>query len=209
MDLAPTKEEIDAALDHRRTPSNHDLDRLLQALFEPTADTAIGARLEAELRDLLGDPPRKFATASAFEANGRDYRGQAWKEQISHHRLPPTPTELAIWLAVTTPGHPRPRPYCPSPFIGVWRQLQPTTATWHLDPDGGMRSDDTALAERTHWCVHRIKPRAATFVDDELWFSTKGCVARSLFAICELTDRTLGGFRSGLDGRIDYKLERA
>lgn len=207
MDLAPTEQEIEAALDHRRIPSKQDLEHLLQLLFEPTSDPTVAGRLEADLRDLLGEPSRKFSTASAFEANGRDYFGQTWKELISHHRLPPAPTELAIWLAVTTTGYPRPRPFCPSPLVGVWRELQPTTATWHLDPDGRMRTDDPSLAERTHWCVHRIKPRA-TFVDDELWFSTNGSVARALMVIRELTDGTLGGYRSGLDGRINYKLER-
>lgn len=208
MDPAPTEGEIEAALDRSRIPNKHDLARLLQVFFEPTADTAAVSLLEAALRDLLADQPRKIATASAFEANVRRYFGQAWKELVSYRRLPPTPTELAIWLAVTSPGYPRPRPYCPAPFIGAWRELQPTTAAWQLDADGCMRTDDPALAKGTRWCVHRIKPRP-TFVDDELWLMADDAVAPTVLVIREVTERTLGGFRSGLDGRIDYKLERA
>ncbi len=208
MDLAPTEQDIEAALDHSRIPNKHDLARLLQLYFATTADTAIVGCLEVDIRDLLADPRRKSATASAFEANGRAYFGQAWKELVSHHRLPPTPTELAIWLAVTTTGYPRPRPYCPAPFIGAWRQLQPMAASWHFERDGGMRTDDRSLSERTRWCVHRVKSRAAAFIDDELWFRASDRVIPTLMVIRELTDRTLGGYRPGLDGRINYQLER-
>jgi hypothetical protein len=209
MDLAPTEQQIEAALDHSRIPDKHDLSNLLQWFFEPTNDAALGARFETEVRSLLEDPRRKAVASAQFGANSERYFGQAWKELVSHHRIPPTPTELAIWIALTTKGYPQPRPYCPASFVGAWRELQPSSATWQLSADGGVRTDDPALAARTRWCVHRIKPGGPSFENDEMWFTSEQLVVKTALVIREITATALVGYRVGLDGRIDYRLERA
>lgn len=208
MHAEPTWQEIEVALDDSRIPNKHDLARLLQCYFVAPIEPTQIVRFDHDVRDMLSDPRRRIMLADEFIANGRDYMGQAWKELVSNHRMPPTPTELALWLAVTTKGYPRPRPYCPIELVGSWRQVTPSAAQWRLDAEGTMSTDDPAFGGRTRWCAHRIKPDKQTFAGDELWFTSPQRVIATVLALEEVTGTSIKGFGVGLDGRINYRLER-
>lgn len=136
MTFEPTQAEIEAALDRARVPDAKDLKRVLESFFDGAIEASAVARLEDELKIVLGDPGRRVLMSDVFVGNSKKYAGQAWKELLSYRTVSPTPTELAVWLAVTTKGYPPPRPYCPAPVVGVWTGTEPVRSA------GGSRQMD-------------------------------------------------------------------
>jgi hypothetical protein len=138
MTLEPTQAEIEAALDRSRIPDAKELMRVLESFFDGTVEESAAARLENELKIVLGDPERRVLMSDVFVGNSKKYVGQAWKELLSYRTISPTPTELAVWLAVTTKGYPPPRPYCPAPVVGVWTGTEPLRSRWRFEANGRM-----------------------------------------------------------------------
>jgi hypothetical protein len=137
-------------------------------LVGPIDDDSVD-RLYAQFRDLLADPEKRRAKGSTFRANGRHYLGQAWKELLSPHENRPSRAELALWLAIVTPGYPPPRPYCPPELAGRWQQSG-SDATWELASDGqfSTTAENIVLEKVVRWCAHLVA-RKGDFRGDRLW----------------------------------------
>jgi len=206
--MEPTDEQIAKAVEKYRPPTTTEIKALLGRFFVGAIDDTIVSRLDQQLADVLADKHARVATSSAFEANGRHYFGQAWKELLSYHDNAPTPTELAIWLAVVTPGYPKPRPYCPEPIVGTWAQVAPTAATWQLRADGAMTTTAPSFEARTRWCLHRLNGETTDLAKGNLWFTSDSLVLPDTLSLREITPTTIRAVRNGLDGPIPYRLER-
>jgi hypothetical protein len=170
-------------------------------------------RLDKQYRELMANPARRDGEASAFRANGRRYLGQAWKELLSPHEHAATPIELAIWLAIVTPGCPRPRWLHPKELSGKWRSFDAPHATWELAPDGAFSTDEERIKRlrAARWCVH-LGARRGDFYRDHLWLGDDAphTIAARPLLILECTARTLRLLRSGGDfGDEEYWLERS
>lgn len=155
-------------IEEGREPTRQQLAALMRRyLSEPVHEETV-ERLNRQFRELLSDEERRTTEELAFRASGRRYLGQAWKERLSpHERLPPA-AELALWLAIVTPGYPRPIPYCPAEFAGSWTSN--TGARWSLDRSGAFSTNEAPITREkvVRWCVHLVA-RKGDFRRDELW----------------------------------------
>ncbi len=155
MGIDPRSEEAIAPItEEYRVPTRAEIDALMHKFFVPPLGADAVDRLEAELHAALDDRSKRSILGSQFISNRRHYLGQAWREVLSPHNNGPTPTELAVWIAVLGKGYPSLKPHCPPDFVGSWRQTLPEAATWRLASDGSMETGDTRFSERTKWCVH-------------------------------------------------------
>ncbi len=133
-------------------PDRAELDRLLETYFVGPVDRLAGDRLQRALAEVCGSPARRSGEESSFRDNGHLYFGDLWIEDLARGVSTPDPRILAVWLAVSRPGFPEPRPYCPTRFVGTWLDR---ASSWDLAADGAFRTDLAELAEWTRWRVHR------------------------------------------------------
>lgn len=202
-------EFADLILDGRK-PTREEVGALVRRyLLEPVSDEALH-NLYAQYLGLLADEGRRRTEELAFRANGRRYFGQLWKERLSPHEQLPSPAELALWLAIVTPGYPRPRPYCPAALTGAW--LSDSGATWNLERDGGFSTTEERIRgpRVVRWCVHLVV-RKGDFRRDQLWLlgDTRHNTLHTSLLILECTSSTLRLLQSRGDfGNIEYRLSR-
>jgi hypothetical protein len=140
----------------RHVPDRAEIRALLEKFFVGPIDDATVDRLDHQFRAVQGDPAQRGPEGSDFRGNKDRYHGQAWKELLATQPAGPTPSELAVWLAVVTPGYPPPRLYCPDPLVGTWLQVTPRPARWQLSADGTFASDDPSVRKYNHWCVQHF-----------------------------------------------------
>jgi hypothetical protein len=192
-------------------PTANEIATLLRRYLDGPVDDADVARLDQQFRDLMQDKARRGPEQSAFRANGRRYLGQAWKELLSPHDQLPSPVELALWLAIVTPGYPPPRWYCPEELVGTWRQKAPGEAIWELHADGSFATTDSQLARLgvPRWCVHLVARRGDLY-RDHVWLTdrAKHTVSAKSLLITEYAAGRMRLVRSGDSGDIEYQLER-
>ena len=194
-------------------PTRDELAVLLRRYLDGPVDDEAVARLDLQFRELLADSSRRGPEESAFRANGRRYLGQAWKELLSPHEHLPSPVELALWLAVVTPGYSPPRWLRPAELVGRWQQHEPNAAHWELASDGRFSSTEKRLARlvESRWCVH-LRSRRGDLVRDQLWLidDQPHTNSRKPFIIIECTDDRLRLVQPGGDfGDVEYKLTRS
>ena len=204
----PTETEIAALRDRQHIPDRQGISAVLGRYFADAIDDATVDRLHVAVQALLVDPDRKSVAQDAFLANGRQYQGQLWKELVSNHRYPASPSELAIWLAVTTPGHPPPRAYCPSELVGIWTQVKPRPATWQLEANGALQTTEPGFLARTRWCVHRKSAPRGGLAGAELRLTSGSEPLPLALTIDELGASVLLAGHGSVDGSVDYRLER-
>lgn len=198
-------------VDSDREPTRAEIAALMRTYLEGDIDDATVDRLDAQFRALLADRERYLAEGSAFRANSRHYFGQAWKELLSPHHHRPSPAELALWLAIVTPGYPPPRPYCPEALVGRWQSA--SGATWHLESDGRFSTTEESIAalKVVRWCVHLVM-RRGDFYLDALWLFGKEARHNTLprpLIIRECAADRLRLLRpGGAAGDVEYQLTR-
>jgi hypothetical protein len=133
-----------------------DARRLLVDYFEDPSDEHV-EKLEAVIAKMSADPSLLRARASALRANNSKFIGQLWREVLMRRVGRQTTPELAaVYVAASTFGYPRPRPYCPDDLVGTWKEVEPENARWELGADGKFVSTNSVLAECTAWCVQRV-----------------------------------------------------
>ncbi len=204
----PTEQELAAARESVRVPTRKEIEELLQLFFAPAVKADTAERLEAELHAVLDDRSKHSILSAQFESNRRRYFGHAWREVLSPHNNNPTPTELAVWIAVLGEGYPSPKPHCPPEFVGSWRQTLPEAATWRLGSDGSMETKDSRFFERTKWCVHRGEFPGGSFPHDELWFTGPRHPIPLFVGVAEVTSNLLRAMYYGSDEPVEYRLGR-
>jgi hypothetical protein len=193
-----------------REPTRAEIAVLLRRYLLGDIDDETVDRLYAQFQALVADPERRGAEASAFRGNGRRYLGQAWKELLSPHENSASRVELALWLAIVTPGYPRPRPYCPPELAGNWQQTD-SDAIWKLASDGGFSCTAPEIVREkvVRWCVHLVE-RRGDFHRDRLWLLGNGRhnISPRQLIIRECKPDQLVLLRAGGDRDFVYELKR-
>lgn len=193
-----TDPELAALRDARQLPDRSTLKQLLERYLVGTVDEGSIDRLAASLATVHADGAARVAMESAFVEGGPAHFGEAWKEELSPGERRPGPAELAVWLAITTPGFPSARSHCPSAYVGRWRAVAPSAARWDLAADGKLVTDDPELRTHDRWCVHQAARGG------ELWLGNRGR-ARVILPVSAVSDDTLRFSR----GSVSYTLEDA
>ena len=137
-------------IEERRVPERDEVAALLAQYFVASSND-VADRLHAVIVALAADPSRLKVAKSSFRANGRRYFGQAWKEDLSRHQSLPRMRDLVAWIAVTEPGYPAPKSWCPPVLVGRFQGK----ARWQLDANGSATIEEPFLATTKRWCVHR------------------------------------------------------
>jgi hypothetical protein len=159
--------------------------RLLDAYFVGSFEAGVVDALVAEVAAVLADPQRHAGVIADFHpGNGGRGFGLAWREELAFGRASPTALDVAAWV-IWSRGVPA-RPYCPPPFVGTWRQLEPVSGIWELGSHGELRCGDPGMRGRVHWRMHRQSERGpvgdALWLDDELRISPKILLVRAASA---------------------------
>jgi hypothetical protein len=206
-----TEDELVDLVESNREPTRAELAALMRRYLVGAVDDATVERLHEQFKALHGDEGRWRAESSAFRANGRRYRGQAWKELLSPHENRPSLAELALWLAIVTPGYPAPRPYCPPELAGTW-QGAASGATWKLASDGSFSTTDARFARDrlVRWCVHLLE-RRGDFHRDRLWLldaDRHNTSPQQLIILESKPDRLSLLFAGGDAGDTEYAFTR-
>jgi hypothetical protein len=195
-----------------REPTRNELAALMRTYLEGPIDDDTVERLEKQVYALSADRERWKAEGSAFRGNSSRYHGQAWKELLSPHEHRPSPAELALWLAIVTPGYPPPRWLCPAELCGRWEQAAPNAASWDLADNGQFSTTEPRMGSpnTTRWCVHLVA-RRGDLRRDQLWLTgdVRHVVSRTSLIILECTADRLRLLRAGGDfGDVEFTLIR-
>lgn len=195
-------------LELRREPTVAELRDLLQKYFVgPTTDVVVN-KLAAYVASVMRDPPLFAGEISKFDpAKGGRGFGFAWREELAYGRRFPRSIDLAAWLASSTDGYPKPRPYCPDLYVGTWTQLEPDASlqtTWELHLDGTLVTTDARFQKRDRWCVHR---QGAGPVGDVLWLDDALGISHKILHVRAVSRSELR-FEPVGTGPM-YRLERA
>jgi hypothetical protein len=143
-------------VDWKHAPDRAQLRAVLERFFIAPIDETVVDRLAVALGGVLADPVRQASQGESFMSMHRRYEGEEWHELLPVHNSGPTPTQLAVWLAIGVDGYPPRRPHCPEPIVGAWTQVEPRPARWRLGADGAFRCDDAKLAQFTAWRLHHF-----------------------------------------------------
>jgi hypothetical protein len=125
--------------------SRADFDVLLDRYF--IADDATEAdrgRLYAAAMAALRDPAMRAGLLAGLRSAGTVAGGLAWWEELRAERGRGEGGDRASILLLLTSDpaldpRPRPRPYCPPPYVGSWRGDD--GRAWTLDRDGALTGD--------------------------------------------------------------------
>lgn len=194
-------------------PDRNEIRELLVRYYEAPITDAVVDRIEDRFNRVQETPGGWMAHHRQFESPTR-WRGKAWNEQYSRARQLMTPSDLLLMIANMASDHdasfPRPKRYCPKPFIGIWQQLEPVTSSdtpcsWHLEADGALRTNSPHVpASARYWCVKLAHgaPSGTLVLQDE--------PGRSLLAIAHIepTDTELAGVHLGAAENTSFRLRR-
>jgi hypothetical protein len=142
--------------DWKHAPDRAQLRAVLERFFVAPIDEAVVDRLAAALSAVLADPVKRASQGESFMSSHRRYEGEEWRELVPIFNHGPSPTQLAVWLAIGVDGYPPRRPHCPEPIVGAWTQVEPRSARWQLGADGAFRCDDPKLSQFTAWRLHHF-----------------------------------------------------
>jgi hypothetical protein len=176
LDITDEVRALSAAMAHM--PDRDEITSLLVTYFVGPISDAVVDRIEKRFHEADEDRGLWMSHHREFESPTR-WRGKAWNEEFTFNRTSMTPRDHVLLIANMTadrdPSFPRPKMYCPEPFIGTWRQVEPETSLgepvlWHLAADGSFRCNSpTVSAEKTGWRIERggIAPRVLLALGDE------------------------------------------
>jgi hypothetical protein len=142
--------------EERRIPDRSEVKAVLEQYFVGPITEEIVTKLTDYVVRVMQDKPLHWGEIDKFHLRNRRGFGEAWREDLAYDRDYPRSIDLAAWLASSTKGYPDPKHYCPSLYVGTWKDEDPTTPyTWEFRDDEGFHTDEPILAGRIRWSVHR------------------------------------------------------
>jgi hypothetical protein len=159
-----------ASSDEDRVPDRSEVRSVLEQYFTGAISDSQVDKLHSEVVAVLSDDAKWKSESGSFRANSPRFTGQAWHEVLARGHSLPTSIDLIAWLALTRPGYPEPKPWCPPIFAGSWNQVDPAGGVWQFGADGSFKSSYDRLASFSRWSVHGRG--GATHTGDNIVVST-------------------------------------
>lgn len=162
--MSETPEQRDrflAALSH--TPDRAEILEILETYFVGPISAEVHDTIAAEFHHADTSKGRWASLQSSYESQVA-YSGQAWNEEAIDRRWMTRRDAVSLIASMYAEGDqdnfPPPKRYCPQPYVGTWRQLEPAhdgePILWHLAADGAFRSNSPDVpAGFAYWCINR------------------------------------------------------
>lgn len=172
-------------------PGRDEIRRALLRYFGLSITDGHVDQLLGEVRAILADEPRRRGAVGQFAPGNPFGFGEAWKEEHVGTRSVPTPLDLALMLAASSPSrYPPPLPYCPPAMVGRWEMvgredgisLVEPHPEWVFSADGKFQGTDD-VASGARWCVHKVAGGG-----DDLWVFPGNLPGRTSFIIRSVGD---------------------